>query len=795
MNGSRAARGALILLLFALAYLLRAREPDLVRFGIDQTSHFEPILYMVRDGEFPLVGHDVSFTPAKLGPFHYYLYAPPMLLSFDPAWSIRWSALLNALTVPLLFLIGRGRFPFAASAAASALFAVHPWLVFVSRELWNLAGLIPITALALLLALEAYDRRSPPLSALALAVAAAATHLHLVAVFPALVLAVALLPRLRAADRPRAGALAAALAALVYAPWLLHQYRHGLEDILAYLTFLTDGAAGSAGAVAPNAQATALLLDYPRFLLHYVGDYGAPLFDSALFHLPARLEQALLLLALVPLAAAAATGRGLARAHARLLLALLFVPLLFLHLFRFELYDRHLLPLFPLPHLMIGLLLAPALAGPPRRAALALALLLPPLACLFLQNFEFTRRIAMTSLVKGEAPLSVKRDVAAETAARLGPVDPFSAEGATHVLAMRDQPSDLRLLMQLLGLLPKEGPPRDLSDEHLLMLRLPDEAAGREDAAAAFLGRVTGEVLHAGGPVRLLALPALIDYDSLECRALDAPIPKWRSFRNPLLELSSRSTLRVRGRFRSPGDGLGAALCIHTNLPLADLTVNGRPVAPLLPYDAQGTTDEVAAAARIFALAPGEVLPVNKFAFTAGPVRRWYGIDLFAVPLREPVRRRLPLLLPEAASTDASPGGFIARGEPSDGAGMLLRSRLDTPGDWAYLRLAPDPPPDFAAFRRVAVELESDGAPGLLRFLAVEACGEEWVLDDYAALAETGRTVRGFPWTRFANPPWAKRTDGRFDPERIRAVALGFHPYKELRGTRETRLLRVDLED
>lgn len=791
MNRARALRAALVLLLFATAFFLRAREPERVRFGIDQSSHFEPILYMVRDGEFPLVGHDVSFTPAKLGPLHYYLYAPPMLLSFDPVWSVRWSALLNALGVPLLFLAGRGRFPFAASLAAATLYAVSPHLVFVSRELWNLAALLPLNLLLLALALEAFDRSSARLSALALGVAAAATQLHLVAVLPALALLVALPLRLRPGARLPALAGGLALSLLVYAPWILHQFLNGFEDVLAYAAFLGGSSEGSA--IAPNAQGLSLLLDYPRWILHYVDGYRSGFFASPAFAAPARLEQALFLLSFPLLARNAFAGRTLPALRARLLLALLFGPLLLLHLFRFELFDRHFLPLFPLPQIFVGLAVARLLSGGGARAvALGLPLALAAFS-LFLQNFEFTRQIERTALVKEESPLSLKRRMAHAAAERFGPVDPFSAEGSIHALGTRDQPSDLRLLAQLLGLFPPDGAERDPVLDHLLLLRTREEEDALVSAEGEFLRRIRGETLVAAGRTRLLAVPALVDYGSLRMRPADDTAAPWRPFRNPLVEFEGRSPLRVRGTFRAPGGGLAAALCVHTNLPLSEVLLNGRPVEPLYPYDAQGTTDEVAASARVFRVAAEDLAPENEFSFRAGPVRRWFGLDVYALPVAPEAERTLRLFPGAALLTSASDGGTIECAFA--GAAARVAWRLEGPDDYAYLRLAPDPPPDFAAYRRVRATLVPDGRPGLLRLLATEAGGEEWIFDDYALLAHAGEQTLDAPYARFTNPAWAKRGDGRFDPDRVVSLALGFHPYRTAEGTREARLVRIALED
>jgi 4-amino-4-deoxy-L-arabinose transferase-like glycosyltransferase len=237
---------AWFLALAALGLLLRAWLPNEIQFGIDEGIASSLATQIAHGHSFPLAGVRTSF--GFLNPPTYpYLLAPLFALTRDPALVALLPMILGAVAVVLVgdtanLLAGK-----RAGLLAAIIMAVCPNAVEHSRRLWGHDLQVFLGALAIWGAMRAWqfakDGRGHPNRwlALSLGAAAVAQTCHLSGVLfwiPGLVVA-------SAGGRRYAKGVAAgiAVAAALYAPWLIDQARGGWPDVAIIVGAISGGAA------------------------------------------------------------------------------------------------------------------------------------------------------------------------------------------------------------------------------------------------------------------------------------------------------------------------------------------------------------------------------------------------------------------------------------------------------------------------------------------------------------------------------------------------------------------------
>lgn len=124
----------LVLLTLAAAYL-RFHQLGVAEFKFDEADLYLQALGVV-DGERPNLGADSSVgIPHPALPL--YLLSVPLFFRPDPLWAVGWLALLNTLTVPVLYWTCRRHLGRWVAVGAAGLFAMDPWTVLFGKKIWT----------------------------------------------------------------------------------------------------------------------------------------------------------------------------------------------------------------------------------------------------------------------------------------------------------------------------------------------------------------------------------------------------------------------------------------------------------------------------------------------------------------------------------------------------------------------------------------------------------------------------------------------------------------------------------
>ncbi len=128
-----------------LAALLRFGWPGVHSFAGDEARISLDALRLVRGGEFVFVAQ-ASSTGVPFLPASVWMFAPPYLVSTDPAVAAWYVSLLSWLCVPLVWALGR-RWSASAGLVAALLLAASPYAVLYGRSIWQ-PNLLPFLGLA-----------------------------------------------------------------------------------------------------------------------------------------------------------------------------------------------------------------------------------------------------------------------------------------------------------------------------------------------------------------------------------------------------------------------------------------------------------------------------------------------------------------------------------------------------------------------------------------------------------------------------------------------------------------------
>jgi hypothetical protein len=221
----------------ALALIPRLWQIDLTLFFNDQVWFLQSVANFIDKGQLPLsTGLDFNLSatgaPIREPPLTIYVLALPSLISRDPAFVSGFSAVLDALAAPVVYLIAkRASGTGFAAAAAAALYALNPAAIVFGRMFWN-PDFVPLFAAVGLLGLIDFwtSRRSLSLGISLFAIGCAAQFHVANLVFFVPWLLVALLRRQAVRFRPL---IIAGLGLLLTAgPYLYLQVRDGWSDVI-----------------------------------------------------------------------------------------------------------------------------------------------------------------------------------------------------------------------------------------------------------------------------------------------------------------------------------------------------------------------------------------------------------------------------------------------------------------------------------------------------------------------------------------------------------------------------------
>jgi hypothetical protein len=230
VNGSATTRWLLCAAFVVAAAALRLDQLALMEFKGDEAMFHRGAVDIVEHGRWPPVGQRTSHDTRK-PPVTHYMLALPALLDPDPLVMAGFVALLDALAVGIVCLVGARVWDLRTGAVAAAWFLASPWAVLYARKIWN-PGLLVFTATLALAGMLAL-RRKPG----AIGWSVATPLLVLVswelhdAGTPLIVIGLLALAYDRRALHPAAGVAGIGLAVLLLLPYLGYERQVGWRDL------------------------------------------------------------------------------------------------------------------------------------------------------------------------------------------------------------------------------------------------------------------------------------------------------------------------------------------------------------------------------------------------------------------------------------------------------------------------------------------------------------------------------------------------------------------------------------
>lgn len=184
---------------------------------------------LLAQGDLPFIGPITSVGGFYLGPLYYYLMAPFLWLArFNPVGPAVATAILGALTIPVLYFVAKKIYSHRAAIWAAGLYAVAYIPISETRSAWN-PNLMPLAALGII---YGFYTKKPWLAALSLG---AALQLHYMIVF----LTPWLLWQLwQFRRRPKALLTGAGILLLMMLPLLMFEVKNNWLNVKGLVEFL-----------------------------------------------------------------------------------------------------------------------------------------------------------------------------------------------------------------------------------------------------------------------------------------------------------------------------------------------------------------------------------------------------------------------------------------------------------------------------------------------------------------------------------------------------------------------------
>ena len=225
-----------------LAAVFRMGWPGLAEFKADE-ARLLALAWEMADGRaFPLRGISSSVGISNF-PTSVWLYAVPLVVWGHVYSAVLWTGLLNTAAVGLTYWLVRRYWGWQAALVAAFMLAVSPWAIMHSRKIWAQNLLLPfVLGWGISAGLALVEQRQRWLIPM-LVCAAVAVQIHLAAVSILLATAVLLLIfRQRVAWRWVGWGLGTAVVLVI--PFLIHVVRQGTRGLVAFMEVTERSSAG-----------------------------------------------------------------------------------------------------------------------------------------------------------------------------------------------------------------------------------------------------------------------------------------------------------------------------------------------------------------------------------------------------------------------------------------------------------------------------------------------------------------------------------------------------------------------
>lgn len=842
-----------VLLVAAVAAAARLSGLDTVPWDHNQAEILKLVDPIVEKGEWPAVGWEISgrfggALPALL----FWILALPRFVTRSPMVLVGFGAAFDVAAAALTCLVGRKLFGRTAGLVAGLLYAFDAALIAHAQILWNVTMLPFFTALLLLgLVLVLVEGRSWGV-VLVMVALSMAIQIHFLTAYllpPVVLLALVFRPRLR----PAHVVVGLVLALVTWWPYLDHEARFGYPNLRAARSIVAAVFGGKpvpAVDVVPAHFNDAVLergatfrgVEFPylptRFLPDevasggFVGRFAAANTARAAL---AGLGGAALVWALLRGRAGggAPTEDDAERARrlrgAAISLACYAVPLGMLALARFRIYDRYLLPLYPLP-ILLAVAWLPAVGARWRKAAGVFGVVLLAAWCASQWRVVHETRAdsRRTGLLAADGTLGAKLEIARLFLEDLGLDAPafirdssfFSWPGTTapdrhrgfaplfaylveeeHVARRLDKPRGPRYLVVYRGeqvqVVPEIHILEEYERERFAVLRMdPAVHLGYSRRGS----HAPADWMSAGGSTdgwTIANFPLswggeTASPDEVDAQYLEVPLVVDEPREHGLFVLQTREcvaavtldgeTLAAEdcppGRARDERESMVHAyrldgrwhagtnvLRIKLVLRYSTATIDAY-VLPLKNAD------------RLLTPLP-EIVRYWRFA-SPNPHR-------YRIPLDPPPRGWVPIGLPVPATTD--PANFLSVGPDTPTAVRFDKpmwamptwdvrfSFLSKQAYWLTI-MSPYPRKDFRGYWGLGLALESSGAGSAFRVVLRDTDGDEWRYHDEVVMWEEGWKALAIPFDAFQQDMEQSLGNRKLDLEAIDAVMVQVVPAK-----------------
>ena len=342
----------LIVILILAAYLRLHDIAGYMTFLGDEGRDVLVVKRMIVDHKFTLLGPTASVGGFFLGPIYYYFMVPFLRAwQLDPVGPAVMVALFGIATVWLLFKVGKDFFHPWAGLFAASLYALSPLVIAYSRSSWN-PNLVPFFSLLLMYflwsAVEKKRKNAFLLAGIALGIG---LQLHYLFLFLFVVSAIWLVLQRKTAPLHTSFAVVLLGFVIGYAPFLVFEIRHSFPNTQSIIRFVLAGEDTGVTAGFWRTVDDVLFRSFGRLLFRLPdGSLWAKLPPWQLYawFIGTRLT---VFLSVVNLA-----GKRMNRA-ATLVLLWLAIVVIFFGFYQKGIYDYYFGIIFPLPFLLIGLLL------------------------------------------------------------------------------------------------------------------------------------------------------------------------------------------------------------------------------------------------------------------------------------------------------------------------------------------------------------------------------------------------------------------------------------------------------
>ena len=334
----------LLLILIVASFLRLYKIDQYMIFLGDEGRDLLIVKRIIKDHRFTLLGPTASVGGFYLGPIYYYMMIIPTLITnFDPVGPAIMVALFGVATIFLLFLFINEIWGIIPAVFAALLYSFSPIILQFSRFSWN-PNTVPFFSLALFYFLYkgATTKRlfNFLFAGLCLGVALQLHYLALI-LGPILIVSILVLIKFKNPFKPLILSFLGTI--LSYSPFLLFEIRHRFSNTKAVLEFITR----KHGTV--NTNHLNILVDFTKkseLLFQKVLN-----FDNSLILIPLLFVSLFIFLNLI------LKGKGNRKKGTLLIFLWWILGVGILCLYRGRIIPHYLAYLFPLPPIIISLLL------------------------------------------------------------------------------------------------------------------------------------------------------------------------------------------------------------------------------------------------------------------------------------------------------------------------------------------------------------------------------------------------------------------------------------------------------